>query len=283
MSSIGRIFIVVNLVLSAAFLGWAGAVLAKSDEFKQKYEAEAKAHRDTKAALEGRLTKTEGERDETKQSLATVREEKGRFEGDVDRLQKELASAKDENAQLRGSVGSIDTKLGDFQQNLKQKDDRIAELDRERDKLREEREKATEAQLAAESEKNNAVDELRRSKETVGSLQESVTTLTKDLDKVKFQRDELVSRTGVSLDTVMAQPLIQARVFKVLQEAGLVALNVGSDDGVTRGFTFDVFNGANYKGRVTVETVDKKFCSARITLSRTGQTIAEGDRAATRL
>ncbi len=283
MSSIGRIFIVVNLVLSAAFLGWAGAVLAKSDQFKQKYDAEVRAHKDTKAALEARLQKTEGERDETKQSLATVREERGRFEGDVDRLQKELASAKDENAQLRGSVGSIDTKLGDFQQNLKQKDDRISELDRERDKLREEREKATEAQLAAESEKNNATDELRRSQQNVGSLQESVASLTTERDKVKFQRDELISRTGVSLDTVMAQPAIQARVVKVLGEANLVALNVGSDAGVTRGFTFDVFNGANFKGRVTVESVDKNFCSARITIPVKGQTIAEGDRAATRL
>ncbi|HKB14815.1 MAG TPA: hypothetical protein VKF62_02065, partial [Planctomycetota bacterium] len=111
MSSIGRIFIVVNLVLSAAFLGWAGAVLAKSDQFKQKYEAEQKAHRDTKAQLEALLDKTKQERDETKQSLATVREERGRFEGDVDRLQKDLASSKDENAQLRGSINSIDNKL----------------------------------------------------------------------------------------------------------------------------------------------------------------------------
>ncbi|HKB16503.1 MAG TPA: hypothetical protein VKF62_10570, partial [Planctomycetota bacterium] len=233
--------------------------------------------------LEARLAKTEGERDETKQSLATVREERGRFEGDVDRLQKDLASAKDENAQLRGSVGSIDNKLGDFQQNLKQKDDRIAELDRERDKLREDREKATEAQLAAESEKNTALEELTRSKATVGSFQEQVANLTTERDKVKFQRDQLVEMTGVSLDTVMAQPAIQARVFKVLPEAGLVALNVGSDDGVTRGFTFDVFNGATFKGRVTVDTVDKKFCSARITIPVRGQTIAEGDRAATRL
>ncbi|HET6204360.1 MAG TPA: hypothetical protein VFI25_16325 [Planctomycetota bacterium] len=283
MSPIGRIFIVVNLVLSAAFLGWAGGVLAKSDEFKTKFMNEQKAHSDTKAALKKEIEGVKGERDETKQSLAAVREERGRLEGDADRLGKELAAAKEENAQLRAGVGSIDAKLGDFQQNLKQSADRIAELDRERDKLRDEREKAVAAQTAAETEKNDAVEAVRRSKETLASLEEQVAALTKERDESKFRFDQIVEKTGVSIGDLVAQPLIQANVLKVLRDAGLVALNVGSEQGVKRGFTFDVWRGGTFKGRVVVSSVDKGFSSGEIKFLAPNQTIEEGDRAATRI
>ena len=44
MSPIGRIFTVLNLILAAAFLGWASNTLATSKQFKDKYETEKTAH-----------------------------------------------------------------------------------------------------------------------------------------------------------------------------------------------------------------------------------------------
>jgi uncharacterized protein (DUF3084 family) len=283
MSSIGRIFVVVNLALSAAFVGWAGAILAKSDQFKKKYDEEVSHHKETERSLTAKNAAITSERDETKQSLSTLRDEKNRLDADADRLEKQLATAKQENTQLRSSVDAINGKLGDFQQNLKADQDRIAELDREKEKLRTEKEAAVTAQMSATTEKENAVEEARRLKDSVASLQKDVTSLTEERDKVKLQRDQIVALTGVSLDKVLAQPFIQAHVVEVLSDAGLVALNVGSDDGVTRGFSFDVFRGSSYKGKVVVESVDKKICSARIALRNGNQSIEKGDRAATRL
>ena len=42
MSSIGRIFVILNLILAAAFLGWASTMLSQGSEWKQKaMDAEA--------------------------------------------------------------------------------------------------------------------------------------------------------------------------------------------------------------------------------------------------
>ena len=53
MSPIGRIFIVLNLILAALFLGWASLNLATSHEYKGKLEAEEVAHQTTKTDFEG--------------------------------------------------------------------------------------------------------------------------------------------------------------------------------------------------------------------------------------
>ena len=64
---------------------------------------------------------------------------------------------------------------------------------------------------------------------------------------------------------------------------GLVALNVGSNQGVTRGMTFDIYSGDTYKGKVRIESVQPDKSSALVTLPRPGTTIGQGDRATTRL
>lgn len=283
MSPIGRIFVVVNLVLAAAFLGWAGAVLAKSDQFKKQYLEEVAKHATTKTEKDSRINTVTGERDEARTSLAAIREERTRYQGEADRLKGELAGAKTENGQLRGAVDGINGKLGDFQQNLNTLNTRVAELDKDKSKLMDERERAVKAQAEAENEKENALEEMRRGKETLGGLQTTVASLSEERDKLKAQRDAIVALTGVSLETLLAQPFIEAHVLEVLADPGLVALSVGSDDGVMRGFSFDVFRGSTYKGKVVVESVDKKISSAKIALRAAGATIEKGDRAATRL
>ena len=52
MSAIGRIFLVLNLILAALFLGWASTSLATSAEYKQKYEDEERAHQATQALMD---------------------------------------------------------------------------------------------------------------------------------------------------------------------------------------------------------------------------------------
>ncbi len=80
-------------------------------------------------------------------------------------------------------------------------------------------------------------------------------------------------------------PSINGTIVTVSNETspGWVAINRGSDQGVKRGFTFDVYKGGTYKGRVLVETVEADMCVARIDMTATGSTIATGDNAATKL
>jgi hypothetical protein len=64
---------------------------------------------------------------------------------------------------------------------------------------------------------------------------------------------------------------------------GLVAINVGSNKGVKRGYTFEIYDGGTYKGQVRVEFVHADMCSGLITRTAPGQSMRQGDGATTRL
>jgi hypothetical protein len=80
----------------------------------------------------------------------------------------------------------------------------------------------------------------------------------------------------------MAQPAIDALVVSVREDVppGLVTLNVGADQGVERGMTFQIY-GKDWKGEVKVESVRPDMCSAIVLNRAEGQTLAQGDKAST--
>jgi len=283
MSPIGRVFIVVNLVFSAAFLGWAGAVLAKSDEFKKSYDAEVVAHGQTRQEKEDEIHRVRTERDEAQRTLGQVRDEKNNLESERDRLQRDLDDEKNQNGQLRGSVDQINGKLGDFQQTITQLQARTDELERDKERLRTEREDAVKAKLAAENSRENSLEEQRNLEERIASLEETVTTMTRERDKVVTQRDALVAATGASLEHILVQPFIEGRVLSVNPDPAFVVLSIGSDHNVEVGFSFEVFQGSTWKGKVIVDSVESKLSTARIQTSNPRARIEAGDRVATRL
>ena len=78
---------------------------------------------------------------------------------------------------------------------------------------------------------------------------------------------------------------INGAVLQVVDsiEPGLVSINRGTDDGVERGFTFEIYSGNQYKGQVRVESVQKNICTAIVLRTHSGAAISAGDAAATRI
>jgi invasion protein IalB len=103
--------------------------------------------------------------------------------------------------------------------------------------------------------------------------------------KYKTQLDTVVAEYKVPIGDVLEQPLVEATVLSVKNTAdfSMVALNVGSDNMVEKGMTFEIWAGDMYKGQVRVDNVTPNMCSALVTLAVDGASIAEGDNAATRL
>jgi hypothetical protein len=75
--------------------------------------------------------------------------------------------------------------------------------------------------------------------------------------------------------------MISGTVLSVDPDDGLVVLDKGLDDGVEVGFTFSVYRGALFKGKVRVDRVEPHRCFARVFPEKSP--MAPGDRAATRL
>lgn len=283
MSSIGRIFVILNLILAAAFLGWASTMLSKGNEWKQQYEEVQQDLAAANTAHEEELSQMRLTLDEERNEKDANRTARDNAEGDLARVKQELKDAVEANAGLRASITKIEATLGDYNQTIaamnSAKDAAITEardLERERDTANDERAAAQQAQRDAE-------EALANASKRIADLEIALTSSSKDVAQLEAKLSQAVALAGIDLDAISAAPPIEARVLQVNNDLkpGLVALNVGSNQGVQRGFTFQIFRGNVWKGQVRIESVQPGMSSALITNMKPGETIAQGDNAST--
>ena len=285
MSAIGRIFVILNLVLAAAFVGWAATSLAKGSDWMKKYDDEHAAHEATKAELQKQLDDRQNTLNAERTQKDKFREERDGFQAERDRLTKDLEEARRANDQLRGDVSKIQETLGAYNSTIAQitasKDAAVQkqmDLAAERDAAKAESEKALLAQ-------RDAQDGLAKAQAQIADLERNYTSAKED---ISHKEAIIAQATAQGMDlTGQAMPAINGKVLQVKTDMdlgpGLVMLNVGSEQGVKRGFTFQIYSGATWKGQVRVEGVQQNMCSAVILDLQKGQKIAQGDSAATHL
>jgi len=285
MSSIGRIFIVLNLILSAAFLGWAANTVATNQDYKAQFLAEQDARTADVEDLEGQRDMQRSRADELENSRASTREERDLSIARAESLDGQLAEAKRENDQLRGEVTTISETLSGFNDTISTvsaaKDRAVADarqMERERDGARDD-------QLAAELAEATAEEGLTDARATIVQMEMKLNETSLDLSRTQTKLATLVDMTGVTLDQLISQPLINASVLSVKNDLapGLVALNVGQSSGVKRGMTFEIYRDSVYKGQVRVQSVRPEMCSALVVRTVDGTSMSQGDQASTRL
>ena len=285
MSSVGKIFIILNLLLAAAFLGWASSAVSNSQKWMSEHTA-LKAMTDAEREdLNAQIDTLTAEKGQIEQSRVTQRELANQLQARADNLETQLAEAKAMNAQLRGDVTAIQETLNGYKDTIDQLEankDRAVDESRQRER---ERDEAVAAQLAAEEAQRAAEETLAGAEQTIAQLETDLTSTRGDLSQRSTELSTLMDVTNTSLDQIMSQDLVEGSVVEVRNDVppGLLALNVGSDDGVVRGMTFEIFNGNQYKGQARVQSVLPNNCSALIIRTVEGRTMQQGDRAATRL
>jgi predicted RNase H-like nuclease (RuvC/YqgF family) len=285
MSPIGRILIVVNLVLAAAFLGWASGLLSDQENYKQQLADKSAELAETTEELEGQLADANSKANQATDAQRTFREERIAAEDALERARSEVQDLQNQLDEAQAQV----TKLSEASQGF---NDTIRELSSSKDR-------AVERQMEAEAERDDAVaaaDEARSARldaeDTVDARDNNIVELeialndaSKRVSALETQLATLIDVTGVDPATVAAQPMIEGAVISALaeQDFTIVALNVGSEQDVSRGLTFEVFDGSTYKGQVRVETVDRDKSTAIVVRAVPGTAIGQGDRVATRL
>ena len=285
MSPIGKIFVAVNLALSAAFLGWASSVVATS----QKYKAELDT---VKADTQAEISKLDTDLTAARAEVNAMRDEKDRASTDrdsekarADRLQGELDSA-------TKTVNDLQSSIGDLESNVDRYNDRNEDLQGKYDEkfqqvldAQQESAEAREAKNEAERALRVEEDKTRAALAEVATLQERLAAVEDDLARKDATLQTVVATYKISLDEIIAQPEISGAVVHVKNDPapGLVAINKGENDGVSRGMTFEIYANGVYKGKARVELVHADWCSAVVTLRNDGATIQAGDGAATRL
>ncbi|MFT7542916.1 MAG: hypothetical protein ACI9K5_003898 [Gammaproteobacteria bacterium] len=281
MSSIGRIFIVLNLGLAAAFLGWAANALHTTDDYKAQFEAEQSAHAAAVKTLQDDLDQAKAAQQATDDDLRARTEAVNTTQAEADKFKGQMEEAKRTAAELQSRLGTIADTLKDYNATIAQmsgqKDDSVQRAN----EAENERDDAVEAQQAAELAQAGAEENSRGLEQTIADLNVDMVALNSQHSSLETQMQMLIEYTGVSPEMLVSQPLIEGRVLEA--SAGLVMLNVGDEDMVKRGFTFEIYNGGTYKAQVRVVDVQGSVCSAVILHTVDGTTITQGDAASTRI
>lgn len=285
MSPIAKLFTVINVVLAGVFLGWAANALSTASDFKTQLAAEKSAHEKTKADMGTEKSSLIAAKQELEKTRDTIRGERDQATAEIERLKGQVADEERKNNEMRGDVAKIANSIDNLtaqNKQLAEARDKAMQSQRDAEKARDD---AVAAQKAAESNKGDLETQLHTAQNTIADLEKGSTGLKKDLDSANTQLASLVAATGVSAGEISSMPQIEGRVLDISMnvEPGLVAINKGSDDGVKRGFTFEVYDGRTYKGQVRVEYVHPNVSSALIVRAVPGQKIRQGDAASTRL
>jgi hypothetical protein len=284
MSPIGKVFIVLNLVLSAIFVGAAATLIqtgsnyrVEAEDLQTQLDDANKVSETTIGELRTANTALAGEKDRVAADKAQLVSEKSALED-------ELKTEREQNADLRERLTSIDGKLGDLGSTNRQQEARIAELNVQGTNLRSERDDALDERDDAVAEREGAVrtaDAVTRERDELQIALGRSRELAESKD-AKLQ--EVAKLYKIDLNNLNDQPDLSGRVTDVDSTHGttVVVVNLGKNDGVKPGHTFDVYNGKVYKGKIHVETVNTHQCAATISMAGKGD-ITAGDAVVTRL
>jgi hypothetical protein len=285
MSTIGKVFVVLNLILAAAFLGWAVNALKSNQEWRTRYETRDKdASREKTAAdeMERTLTAKNVDLDKRNQALTSERDT---LAADKKRLEESLAAERTKGTAMQASLDKLALSVDQIEAArvaLQTAKDNAEKAQRDADAARL---AADEARAAADKMANDKTAELEQAQATIAQMERDTKSLQDQRGALELQLDTLQANTGAKVSDFAPVPDIDAGVLDVSMavEPGIVALNVGSNQKVKRGYTFEIFDGKTYKGQARVEYVHADMSSAIITRKVAGQTIRTGDGATTRL
>ena len=284
MSSIGKIFLLINFGLAFGFFFWASTAVSTSANWRAEYNDEVAAHAAAKSALDDENSRLQIDLNSERTAKDQRVIERDQATAEAARNREDLDTEKRANEQLRADVAAIRETLDNYNQTNEAlgaaKDAAVAES-RERER---ERDSAQGDAQAAQTGQRDAEEALATAAGRITDLERALTSARGEVAVLQTQVQTIVDRTGITVAEFTAQPDIEGRVLQVDTSIapGLVALNVGSAAGVKRGMTFEIFQGRDYKGQVRVENVHENMCSALI-LGSPSISIGQGDSAATNL
>lgn len=255
MSTLSKIFVVLNLVLSIVFAVFVTQLYKQSHNWRQKHDD-----------LEVRTSTEIKKRDANIQDMTLT----------VESLKGEVAHQRDLFFQLQAEIARKDTEIQGLARDKLQEQDKnrsltqdiarlTVDLSRAQDQARQladEREQSQKAKDAAIQEMERTQDaahewelQLNETRNLLLAARESIVSKSTELEQYRMILQEMAQQ-GIPVDrfVVGATPLIEGRVVGVLN--GVVMISVGSDDGVREGYEFTVYRGDRYLCKIRI---DKAF------------------------
>jgi 3'-phosphoadenosine 5'-phosphosulfate sulfotransferase len=283
MSPIGRVFIVLNLVLAALFLGWAGFYLQNGTNYKKLHGDELKLHGETKTSKDATIAQLTSENGTLKTQLAVANEQ-------VTQKNATIASKENENTDLKARLTNFETKVTEIAgststvaSQLESQNNINKELTTKFLTSDKERNEALDAKNDAEARLAAAEIEAKKSEEKIAALSDEIRKKTDETRLLTAWKQNVIAKIpGVEVN-LEAAPAIDGQVLAVNANLKLATISVGEGNAeVKPGYRFYVHDGREYKGDIQITDVSDRNAFGNIIPAK-GKTINVGDKATTRL
>jgi hypothetical protein len=264
MSSMAKIFVVVNLVFGIVAFGSAATLLGATDDYRKGYEEQVAARKALEVSSQQKIDDLELQRSQQTNKASEQLARADQAQQQVEDLNSRLASAESANQTLRSSVDNFSQELGELKAMNAANQEFL-------NKLSGETKTATEQMLNAKAQLDKEIGNRVGLEQQVSELTEQMTTVSAtlgDTDRALRQANFWLEKYRVKYGPLDG-PEGSAGVVNAVRGT-LVSISVGSADKVRVGDWYALSRGPNYVGRIQITTVDRNLSVGQFDERNTG-------------
>lgn len=281
MSPIGKVFIVLNLILAAAFVGFAGTYLQRATDWK-------KAHTDVSDKLDA-------EKKRAAEEIAAVQTELQTKDRELSKHVLLVQNGDTENKKLIDENKRLGEQLANLEGNLSKLQAAHTTIAAAIDRSTQDSQQAMKLAMTKKEEADKANDDKQAAERTLDEANAKITALEKQLsDKIgelasvqqSLSEQEMVAALYEKRFGAIgkAQPDLSGRVEQVSSDRLLtIAVENASGVELKAGYEFAVYDENGYKGDVVVTDAHDNMAFCKVRAVKDNATIRVGDRARTNL
>jgi len=273
-SIVARVFVVLNLIISVAFLIFALQIWTARTKWQKMYEKERATNVELKNTFQKR---------EIPLQVDVVRKEEWikQHKQRIRELAGKVAQQSDELLTVQGQLGEARAQMLMWQAQLEESNrensrraDEIAKIKGVLLKQQQAVQVARDNETKARNERAEMENELNTVKQSLSALQRDKRAIEEDL-AVQTRRIETLLANNVPVwdllgdDPETSQPFVaDGVVLGVKPEMNLVMISIGSAQGIKPGYRFTISRGDQYISKVQIDRVYPDMSSGRLMLKK---------------
>jgi hypothetical protein len=264
MSTGAKVFVVLNFLLAALFLGSASALLGHSDHWKARHTndtvkltADLNTEKNKSKSLEIELSKAQSDKNASDQAAAerkreaeTLQTQNATLKEKFDSLLAAHAAATRALQIAQNTIDNVQKLVGVLQDSRKTDIDNLT-------KALAEKNEAVKMQNALEANLGDATQQL---KDALAKLATTQTELQRATFELENYRKTYPGGPGTE------QPWQVGKVLTADATNNIVVVSIGAEDGVKVGYRYAVSRGNQFIATITIMSTQAKMAAGKVTL-----------------
>ncbi len=283
MSVLAKVFVIINLIFSIAYLSVSGALYHHKQDWRTEFNNIARDYRTLKQRDDGVISTLKNRIKEINEYVARLENQIGDLLARIDDIGQKYRNARTNLAIETQEMALLLTDHSRVIMILQGRETRIRELMIERDFFQRKFQEIMAQKNTAENQVARLTKMLLDTRKDLSDLRKDYVATRRELNDKKLVLQKL-RNFGIPVEKIVLlipPPPIDGEVVAYDPPTRLVLLSVGRQDKVVEGYEFTIYRGTRFIARVKVEKVLPDMCAARVIFEVAK--IQRGDLAATRL